>query len=246
MKEPYTHLGESNRSTNEPSDQHTMETCISRFQDQLTLRTVEKITPEYVSKISSMIAGLLNKPSNTKPTYDLLETMNDIELKHSLRHKQSTMKRGQIWQIAIGNYGTFEDLLIGHSTGLDVMSTHRKIAIELKNRTNTDNASSKKTNMDKLVRFKKQNPDYECIYGLLNDCTEEKTRTGSRKPLQRDGVEIMVYTGMELLHHVFGDDATGILHILTGLVKKEISIENKIKSQDDDVFFECVDTLVIN
>ena len=50
----------------------------------------------------------------------------------------------------------------------------KKIAIELKNRTNTDNASSKKSNLDKLANFKKNNPEYICIYANINADTEKK------------------------------------------------------------------------
>ena len=67
------------------------------------------------------------------------------------------MKIGEIWEEAIGNYDGFIKLKIGNDTGLDIISKSRKIIIELKNRTNTDNHSSRKANMDKLVKFKNPN-----------------------------------------------------------------------------------------
>lgn len=65
------------------------------------------------------------------------------------------MKIGEIWQEIIGQYDTFTNLGRGHHTGLDILSNKRKIIIELKNRTNTDNASAKKSNLDKLVSLKR-------------------------------------------------------------------------------------------
>lgn len=85
------------------------------------------------------------------------------------------MKIGEIWQEVLGNYKDFINLKIGHESGLDIISHKNKFIIELKNRTNTDNYSSKKANLDKLARFKKNNPEYKCIYGNINHNTENKT-----------------------------------------------------------------------
>jgi hypothetical protein len=68
----------------------------------------------------------------------------------------------------LGSYDGFINLKVGHETGLDILSHTKKIAIELKNRTNTDNSSSKKSNLDKLAKFKKNNPTYICIYANIN------------------------------------------------------------------------------
>jgi hypothetical protein len=74
------------------------------------------------------------------------------------------MKIGEIWQEVLGNYQGYTNLKVGHETGLDILSDSKKVIIELKNRTNTDNSSSKKSNLDKLAKFKKNNPEYTCIY----------------------------------------------------------------------------------
>ena len=100
------------------------------------------------------------------------------------------MKVGEIWQETIGNYDQFINLKNGHETGLDILSITRKLALELKNRTNTDNASSKKSNLDKLSKFKKENPEYTCIYATINANTEKKTLRGLNKKITHNGVEI--------------------------------------------------------
>lgn len=99
----------------------------------------------------------------------------------ALKEKQGQMKVGEIWQEVLGDYNGYVNIKIGHETGLDILSSSKKIAIELKNRTNTDNASSKKSNLDKLAKFKQANPDYVCIYANINADTKKKTIQGSIK-----------------------------------------------------------------
>lgn len=132
---------------------------------------------EYFKKVELIIKKILSKPENYVLTYDVLDTKKSKKNKLiSLKEKQRQMKIGEIWQVVIGNYKDFIDLGIGHETGLDILSNTRKIAIELKNRTNTDNASSKKSNLDKLSKFKKEHPDFTVIYANINEDTEEKTK----------------------------------------------------------------------
>jgi hypothetical protein len=64
-------------------------------------------------------------------------------LKIALKVIQRRMNYGKIWQCVLGNYYGFNDLKTGHETGVDILSVGRKILIELKNRTNTDNSSSR-------------------------------------------------------------------------------------------------------
>jgi hypothetical protein len=107
-------------------------------------------------------------------------------------------------------YG-FTDLKSGkHKSGLDIISEKYKIAIELKNRTNTDNASSKKTNLSKLAKFKKENKDYTCIYANINDTTKEKTK-GYKKTIIHDYMEIIHYVGYEFLQFIFGEHVKNVI-----------------------------------
>ena len=124
------------------------------------------------------------------------------------------MKIGEIWQIILGNYYDYNDLGIGHESGLDIVSYKHKIAIELKNRTNTDNASSKKSNLDKLANFKIKNPDYTCIYGTIN----EKTKNGSIKTILHNNVEIKHYSGLSLVKFILGDNTDNIIKFTKNLI----------------------------
>jgi hypothetical protein len=121
------------------------------------------------------------------------------------------MKIGEIWQEVLGSYNMFENLGVGHKTGLDIISHEKKIIVELKNRTNTDNASSRKANLDKLAKFKKENPDYICVYGNINDNNENKTIPGSIKNITHDGVEIKQYVGMKLLTFILEENTNRII-----------------------------------
>jgi hypothetical protein len=130
------------------------------------------------------------------------------------------MKIGEIWQEVLGNYNGFINLKIGHHTGLDIISHSKKIAIELKNRTNTDNSSSKKSNLDKLSKFKKENPDYTCIYATINDNTEKKTLQGNIKYILHNGVEIEHHTGYNFLKFILCENTNNIIHFVKNKINK--------------------------
>ena len=100
---------------------------------------------DYLAEMERKIHKILSRKQKEDLTYDILDS--EFTKKNKLiclKEKQRQMKVGDIWQEVLGNYHLFENLGVGHETGLDVLSHPRKIAMELKNRTNTDNASSKK------------------------------------------------------------------------------------------------------
>jgi hypothetical protein len=130
---------------------------------------------EYFELLDNIIQTILLRHENEVLTYDILDTEKSKTHKLiALKEKQRQMKVGEIWQEVLGNYDGCINLKIGHETGLDILSHTRKFAIELKNRTNTDNYSSKKSNFDKLAKFKENNPEYLCIYANINAGTEKK------------------------------------------------------------------------
>ena len=130
------------------------------------------------------------------------------------------MKIGEIWQEVLGNYSDCINLKKGHETGLDIMSRSKKFIMELKNRTNTDNSSSKKCNLDKLAKFKKDNPEYICIYANINDNTEEKTLHGCVKKILHNDVEIVHMIGYELFKFILGNDTDLIIDFVKNIIDK--------------------------
>ena len=181
----------------------------------------EFVLSEYFEKMETIIQNILLRPENDVLTYDILDTEKSKKNKLlSLKEKQRQMKVGEIWQEIIGNYDEFTNLKIGHETGLDILSNTRKLAIELKNRTNTDNASSKKSNLDKLSKFKKENPEYTCIYANINADTEKKTLQGYNKKITHNGVEIEHQVGCQFLTFIFGEKTEEIIEFVKNTIDK--------------------------
>jgi hypothetical protein len=115
---------------------------------------------KYFESLENEIQNILSRTENDVVTYDILETEKSTTNKLlALKEKQRQMKIGEIWQEVLGSYNGFINLKKGHESGLDILSHTKKIAIELKNRTNTDNASSRKSNLDKLSDFKHKYPE---------------------------------------------------------------------------------------
>jgi hypothetical protein len=176
---------------------------------------------KYFELIDKRIQTILLRHENDKVTYDILDTEKSKKNKLlALKEKQRQMKVGEIWQEVIGNYNGFVNLKVGHESGLDILSHTKKIVIEIKNRTNTDNASSKKSNLDKLANFKKNNPDYICIYANVNDDTEVKTLKGNTKKILHNGVEIEHQVGNDFLRFVFGSDTELVIDFVKNTIDK--------------------------
>lgn len=177
----------------------------------------------YLNFIDNRIKDILSRPSKDNLTYDILDTeKSKINKMIILKEKHRQMKIGEIWQEVLGNYNGYINLKIGNDTGLDIISYSKKIVIELKNRTNTDNYSSKKANFDKLANFKKNNPDYRCIYANINDNTENKTLKGINKKIIHNGIEIEQLVGYEFLKLILGNDTEIIIDFIRNAIDKYI------------------------
>ena len=176
---------------------------------------------KYFQNIDLIICNILSRREKNILTYDILDTEDARHNKLvSLKEKQRQMKYGEIWQEVLGNYDGYINLKQGHETGLDIISHTKKVAIELKNRTNTDNSSSKKFNLDKLAKFKKNNPEYICIYANINACTEEKTLKGLIKIIKHDDFEIQHQVGYIFLKFILGDDVDIIIDFIKNTINK--------------------------
>ena len=211
---------------------HTKKVLVDKLQ-YIVLKIVPKVVSEYKTisnkfnlekyfeLLDNIIQNILERPNKEVLTYDILDTEKSKTNKLIvLKEKQRQMKVGEIWQEALGNYDGFINLKNGHESGLDIISHTKKIAIELKNRTNTDNASSKKSNLDKLAKFKKIYPDYICIYANINDDTEKKTLQGCDNKILHDGVEIQHQVGHIFLKYILGDDTNLVIDFIKKIIDK--------------------------
>lgn len=178
----------------------------------------------YFTKMDRIICNILSRPKKQKLTYDLLDSENRSDNRAGiiLNEKQRQMKIGEIWQEAIGNWEGFMNLKSGHYSGLDVLSEKKKIIIEIKNRTNTDNASSRKTKFDQLAKFKREHPDYTCIYACINANTNKKTLDGKKKMIQHDDVEIEYQVGYTFLNVVFGEHTQNVVNFIREKITEQV------------------------
>lgn len=176
---------------------------------------------EYLNQCEVKIKEIMTRKQKKTLTYDILDTPSSYEERlQVLKVTQKQMKKGEIWQHMIGTFRGFIDLKKGHTSGLDIVSHTRKIAIELKSRTNTDNSESYSTKIRKLVKFKKDNPDYLCIYANINDATEAKTMRGSVTVKYHNGVQIEHHVGMQFLLFIFGKDTQRIIDFIKTNIDK--------------------------
>lgn len=176
---------------------------------------------KYFELLENKIQNILLRPEKNILTYDILDTEKSKTNKLLvLREKQRQMKFGEIWQEVLGNYDGFINIKTGHKTGLDILSHTKKIAIELKNRTNTDNASFKKSNLEKLANFKKNNPEYTCIYANINAETEQKTLQGLYKKISYNGIDIEHQIGYEFITFILGNDTDLIIQFIKNTINK--------------------------
>lgn len=181
----------------------------------------EFILDKYFEKMEIIIQNILSRPEKDILTYDILDTEKSRKNKLLLlKEKQYQMKVGEIWQEMVGNYDEFINLKSGHQTKLDILSNTRKLAIELKNRTNTDNSSSRKSKFDDLSKFKKENPEYTCIYANINANTEKKTLMGSNEKIIHNGVEIEHQVGYYFLTFIFGEKTEEIIEFIKNTIDK--------------------------
>jgi len=176
----------------------------------------EFILSNYLEMIDKKIDKIMNESKSDDTLLEdlLLNVFIDSHKENvsfAKRLKQLQMNVGKIWQIIIGNYKDFNDLGNSDSTGLDVKSKKLKIIMEIKNRYNTDNASSRKTNYDKLAKYKKLNPEFECIYAVIN----EKNNSGIDKIILHNDIGIRYLSGDKLLDYIFTDNKKIIIDRIT-------------------------------
>jgi hypothetical protein len=176
----------------------------------------------YKETMEHIISDIFSQPTPDVQAFDILDTEKSKKNKLiALKVKQYQMKVGKIWQSALGNYHSFIVLRVGDKTGLDIMSEERKIIVKVKTSTNTDIPSERKTNFDKLSNFKEAHPEYRCIYGCVNDDTEEKTVKGYNQLFRReDDIVIEFHAGRPFIEYILGSDTDMIIDFVRETIDK--------------------------
>lgn len=83
-----------------------------------------------------------------------------------------------------------------------------------------DILDTEKSNLDKLSKFKKENPEYTCIYANINADTEKKTLQGFNKKISHNGVEIEHQVGYQFLKFIFGKKTEEIIEFVKNTIDK--------------------------
>ena len=159
---------------------------------------------DYIKNIHTLINELFQKKTKEyvhEPTLFGDNSKENIKmLEIAFKQRQKQMKEGEIAQKVIGNWFGWEDLVKGHSSGIDCRKKDMSIILDVKNKWNTCNSGSKKALFDKLSKYKKENPKTRCVWAIVNP------KPGCKKLCEKiiyNGVEIEKIQGIELFKLVF-------------------------------------------
>ena len=178
----------------------------------------------YINCIRPIIKNMLTRKSKEyvyEPTIfgdNSKENIKQLEIAFKQRQKQ--MKEGELAQIIIGNWFGWEDLGIGHISGLDCRKKDNSIIIDVKNKWNTCNSGSQKALFDKLSYYKRENPSTRCIWAIVNPKPECKKL---HEKIIYNGVEIEKIQGIELFKLVFNIGNINYSPQIINIVKHYIS-----------------------
>lgn len=173
----------------------------------------------------------------TKCSIKPKDTCKDIVLDYVLQHKHGhnleslmtlihfvkvfQMNTGKFMQELLGSFPGWVSLPDGHPSGLDLYNNETQTYVEIKNRYNTDNASAKQRNLEKLAT--QIQTGHKAIYGVIND----KTKAGIEKKLYHKGKAIEYLSGDALMFKISG--IKGFSDILGKIIMKLIETEDEIK-----------------
>ena len=147
------------------------------------------------------------------------------QLKTSFYIRQLHMIEGIIGQRMLGLFEGWEDLdLTKNVRGFDIMKSDGSCIAEIKNKWNTCNSSSLKATLDKLVEYKKNNPNVECIYGIINPKKDERDM---KSIIVHNGHKIIKLQGDELLNKVFFHEGYNYKNDILKIVKNAMYNNNK-------------------
>lgn len=115
-----------------------------------------------------------------------------------LKDKQVNNKIGELHEYLLANCNKFcKANDIDKNLQVDIMKKDYSIFIEVKNKYNTMNASSRESTINKLKKIKEMYPDSLCLIGIINGKNYIKQIDSSP--------EIFEYSGEELFNLVFND-----------------------------------------
>ena len=159
----------------------------------------------YKRKVEPYLRKLYSKPRRSIDPVDcdILQTDNMAKAeKTALWSQQIKMKRGMTWEILMGYFPGFEILPAKHPSHCDVANKNSNVYIQLKNKYNTVNSDSATQNKFRLASFKRDNPDFTVVWGIINPRKKYKS-AGFREDISYNGEVIEKWHGKYLLDRVF-------------------------------------------
>ena len=212
---------------------------------------------EFSHKFHRLFQEYFQIPSKT--VYDKKNVCNDIVLDALVKNlygidtkelskihhftKILQMQTGKFVQEMLGLFPGWESLGQGHPSGLDLYNKFSNTFVEKKNRHNTDNASSRSANLQKLAHQQKNNCNV--IYGVVND----KSFQGIVKLIPFKGSEIKYMSGDNLFEEItkiknFSNLLSHVLHLLTNVSPKTASnsfLDDTTTSLEQHFRSVCID-----
>lgn len=218
--------------------------CYNIFDLQELFEIVDIEVIPYIQKIYNIVMAKNIKLDKLKSTRSLIN--EDILLVHLAKNKKLenaltigrilrtiNMVCGELHQIAIGNFIGWTDLSIGHLSGLDLLHTEKKIIIELKNKYNTMNSSTKTGIHLKFDKLKNKSSNYSnhTIYLAHINC---KIRQRDKTSLDNGKTQLM-YTrnkseyyqscGQTFLDFVYTYNNKNYSNIIITILQKKLTYE---------------------
>ena len=178
----------------------------------------------FIKNINTLIDRLFQRKKKEyvyEPTIFGDDSKENIKmLKIAFKQRQFQMKEGELAQILIGNWIGWDDLGVGHSSGLDCRKKDMSIIMDVKNKWNTCNSGSQKALFDKLSKYKTENPQTRCVWGIVNPKSGCKNLC---EKIMYNGVEIEKIQGIELFKLVFSFGNINYSTKIINIVKNSIS-----------------------
>jgi hypothetical protein len=157
-----------------------------------------------------------------------------------LKDKQINNKIGELHEFLLAKSKNYVKCnSVDKNIQVDIMKTDKSVFIELKNKYNTMNNSSKLQTIERLKDIKHKYPESLCLIGIING----KNNSSSKKKISSNP-EIWKYTGEELFNLVFNEKnylntvesiITSGLKLWIEEYKKENSIENNKEEINDNI-----------
>jgi len=142
----------------------------------------------------------------------------DLFLSELFPNEIRTANKIKIIQMRLGKL--FEELAKFYNwtkvEKIDFIDINRKIALELKSSTNTDNSSSRERNYQKLLEFKAKHTDYKLYYLCINYTTNQP-----QNKILANGITLL--TGKYALEFLYGKDYSNVITAIQNCIKDYIN-----------------------